>query len=1391
MRKSLAICVTLFLVFIFYAHSSEASVVAFTPEQLQPIQNVNNIYELIDRWTEDGALEKIEDQLKSGFKLDAINPEEIGPGYGQTPLTEAIRMVGNPLAEYAADVRADRYDVVTLILKYNPDVNFRNKYGETPLHIAVSKGDIDLTSELIKRGADINAIVDDGQETSSKPRVIEEAISRGENSFKILMAKGAKYDPEKILNLIFQFGLPGQEEVCLETFLSYPIEIPDSYRDRLASYKQEKNRNRLQIASIIERHMDLMNAAKKSGKPPKLLFERKPVLFKQVVPPLENPEIVTAVLSGDLAKVKSLLDHGADVNAVSRVVRQSNNPEDYSFSASPILHIAIKKKYDDIAELLIDKSAKIDMTDAGGQTPLFLAVSVDNLKIVQKLVENGADVNQPELKYGMTPLENTSDIKIINFLLDKKADPNHISKYGSVMHNGSYAGNEEILKTLIAHGGNINLVGYEGNTPLQRVLDHDSNKNITLDQVKNIVQLGADLKIKNAAGFTAYDIAIEKDRDDIADYLKQSGAVSGDQESVLNMALYNGDVDTVKRVLDDGYPAKDKYAHIVISGAYHVSPAKQLAMLKLLAEHGADLKSSGWAQQSQTLLHRVGDPDIIDFLVSQGVDVNETDTGRLTPLHIWAREGNVAAVKALIKHKAFPNSISDQKTPLCEALEGPTNKQPVDGPPIHWGVDELPYLEIIRILMAAGADPTLMNEHHCRPYYHVGPEYESFRKKADQIISESKVPVSRKADLVIKKTYKLIPAADIQFLFQMVSTGYLNKNEAEKYQPNVDAKGVCNLPVIKAAQKLYEANPESAPDFKSFLNELTLRGVVATSNINGVNMLPDSRYSGYNLLHMAAHYGDIRLVNELLDLGVDPAAIDDRGNTVIYYATNSALTSNIKNVKDVMEIVKILMDHGVDINAQNTNGETALLTSSFMSFGKDQPVPHYQLISYLLDHGADPKLNRYGQHSFADTIQYALKMATQHGQPSHQEPYKILLEKLQKQGIEPQLGTENYEKSRDLVLSNPLLKAIRENNIEIVKDIIKAGADINQPIERVYPILASVDGGDRNFEITKLLIDKGANLDIRSRGGTLISQATSQPEHEKTIRYLIDHGAKAHSIDLLIMSSIQSEYLTPSARRSLELILQQGMNPNICRGSGSSPLSMAVQSKNLEAVELLVQYGAVPLACPQGLTKALENTSPEIRTILGKSSIHENPSIISDLVAITDQDLGTCTIVNFLIPEEYRNKVPPKIIPAPHVKLTPAQRDYVQGLLYYKGKSVPKDDVKAVEFFLLSAKAGDSMAQHDLAYMYSVGQGVEKDAKKAFEWMKKSAEQGNHVAQDDLGVMYGDGIGTPQNWVESYRWIYLSAQNGNIRAKSDLEYVKARMTPEQFIEAENLLNTSP
>ncbi|MBL8638695.1 MAG: hypothetical protein JNN09_09485, partial [Alphaproteobacteria bacterium] len=203
---------------------------------------------------------------------------------------------------------------------------------------------IDITSELIARGADINADIDDGRENNYKQSMLQAAFPFGDNTFKILLAKGTKYDAEKVLDTIFQFGSGSTSDLFLETFLSYPIEIPESYRTRIEYQIQQKDPNRIRIANIITKHMDLMTAAKKAGKSPKLLFEREPVLFKQIIPPIEDPEIVIAVRSGDLVKVKSLIETGADVNTVSRVQRRNDDYKETDLYAAPILHIAIRKK---------------------------------------------------------------------------------------------------------------------------------------------------------------------------------------------------------------------------------------------------------------------------------------------------------------------------------------------------------------------------------------------------------------------------------------------------------------------------------------------------------------------------------------------------------------------------------------------------------------------------------------------------------------------------------------------------------------------------------------------------------------------------------------------------------------------------------------------------------------------------------------------------------------------------------------------------------------------------------------------------------------------------------------------------------------------------------------
>jgi len=67
-----------------------------------------------------------------------------------------------------------------------------------------------------------------------------------------------------------------------------------------------------------------------------------------------------AVWKGHLEVVSTLLDAGADVNAVNQNDHWGNTP----------LHAAAHANHAAIAQLLIERGANLDARDAGGRTPL-------------------------------------------------------------------------------------------------------------------------------------------------------------------------------------------------------------------------------------------------------------------------------------------------------------------------------------------------------------------------------------------------------------------------------------------------------------------------------------------------------------------------------------------------------------------------------------------------------------------------------------------------------------------------------------------------------------------------------------------------------------------------------------------------------------------------------------------------------------------------------------------------------------------------------------------------------------------------------------------------------------------------------------------------------------
>jgi ankyrin repeat protein len=120
-----------------------------------------------------------------------------------------------------------------------------------------------------------------------------------------------------------------------------------------------------------------------------------------------------AAKEGDLAKVKSLITEGSDVNIADE-------------NGTTPLHFAADRGHIDVVELLISKGADVNAETKRGFTPLHWAAQQDHKDVVELLISKGADVNA-ETKRGFTPLHGaarTGDKDLVELLISKGANVN-------------------------------------------------------------------------------------------------------------------------------------------------------------------------------------------------------------------------------------------------------------------------------------------------------------------------------------------------------------------------------------------------------------------------------------------------------------------------------------------------------------------------------------------------------------------------------------------------------------------------------------------------------------------------------------------------------------------------------------------------------------------------------------------------------------------------------------------------------------------------------------------------------------------------------------------------------------------------------------------------------
>jgi hypothetical protein len=131
-------------------------------------------------------------------------------------------------------------------------------------------------------------------------------------------------------------------------------------------------------------------------------------------------------------------------------------------------------------------------------------------------------------------------------------------------------------------------------------------------------------------------------------------------------------------------------------------------------------------------------------------------------------------------------------------------------------------------------------------------------------------------------------------------------------------------------------------------------GGLATSRIEKARLYQSQIfhwiYVGDSALHLAAAGYRLEIVRLLLDARADPnAASNHRRSTPFHYAADGYITGPVYDAKRQVDTLRCLLDAGVDINAQDKNGASALHRAVRTRCAA--------AVKLLLGAGADPTLN--------------------------------------------------------------------------------------------------------------------------------------------------------------------------------------------------------------------------------------------------------------------------------------------------------------------------------------------------------------------------------------------------------------------------------------------------
>jgi len=329
--------------------------------------------------------------------------------------------------------------------------------------------------------------------------------------------------------------------------------------------------------------------------------------------------------------------------------------------------------------------------------------------------------------------------------------------------------------------------------------------------------------------------------------------------------------------------------------------------------------------------------------------------------------------------------------------------------------------------------------------------------------------------------------------------------------------------------------------------------------------------------------------------GGDPNAVEDEyGNTRLHNAARSGYTTVVRlllehganvDISDPRvetplclavgyinpDVVKILLDAGADVNAADERGSTALHSAAANGSGDDADI-----LVLLLRHGAKP--DKHGLDGYTP-----LHWAARCGLKRKTE---LLLD--------AGAPTEALDEQGD----TPLHLAIMEQHFDVAKLLVARGAkldlrsagglgDITFLQQNIKP--ADVNGKHEGWpgwtllhyaavggqvKAIEFLLGQGANVDARGRGHDTPLRVAAENGHLEVARLLLDRGAVVNAGDDSNSTPLHSTVLWGCKPDLMKLLIDRGAAVDTRDEWGRTPLSYAAEYGFAPMVKLLLDKGA-------------------------------------------------------------------------------------------------------------------------------------------------------------------------------------------------------------------------